>query len=112
MAPHKKNTTDRVVIEHVEAQKTQSLSSRLEDNETFEDNVLKVEAYEAEREITRIIQDYVQGSEEERRLIRKIDMRLLPVLGAMYALQSMDRTGMVSLAYSDDPMRSDTHRMI
>jgi hypothetical protein len=95
MAPNKKNMAQRVVIEQVQAQKSQNLSSRLEDNETFEDNVIKIEVYETEREITRVLQDYAQETEEERRLVRKIDLRLLPILGIMYALQSMDRTGMV-----------------
>jgi hypothetical protein len=97
MAPNRKNKTDQIVFEQVKAQENQSLSSRLEDNVTFEENIIKVEVYETEREITRVIQDYVQGTEEERRLVRKIDLRLLPVLGVMYALQSMDRTGMVSI---------------
>jgi hypothetical protein len=60
MAPNRKNKTDQIVFEQVKAQENQSLSSRLEDNVTFEENVIKVEVYETEREITRVIQDYVQ----------------------------------------------------
>src|ERR1700748_2399692 len=97
MAPNRKNMANHISIEQVKAQENQSLSSRLEDNATFEDSIIKVEVYDTEREITRVVQDYVQGTEEERRLVRKIDLRLLPVLGIMYALQSMDRTGMVSI---------------
>lgn len=36
--------------------------------------------------------DYVPGSEEERRLMQKIDMCLLPALWGMYLLSYMDRT--------------------
>jgi hypothetical protein len=93
MAP-RKTTAERVVVEQVKAQ-NQGLSDRMEDNQTFEDTVIKVEVYESEREITRVLQDYVPNTSEEQRLIRKIDLRLLPILGAIYALQSMDRTGMV-----------------
>jgi hypothetical protein len=105
MSPHRKNNNncnqnstlaERIVVEQVKNQNQRSLSESLEDNETFEDTIVKVEVYESEREITRALQDYVQGSEGERRLVRKIDLKLLPVLGVMYALQSIDRTGMVS----------------
>jgi hypothetical protein len=101
MSPRKnnsynKNTMAEVIVEQARMQNQGNLSHRLEDNETFEDTVIKVEVYESEREITRVLQDYVHDTEEERRLVRKIDMKLLPILGVMYALQCVDRTGMVS----------------
>jgi hypothetical protein len=105
MSPVRKNNNnqnqnsilaERVVVEQVKTQNQRNLSENLEDNETFEDTIVKVEVYESEREITRALQDYVRGTDEEKRLVQKIDLRLLPVLGVMYALQSIDRTGMVS----------------
>lgn len=36
--------------------------------------------------------DYVPGTEEERKLVRKIDLFLLPTLWLMYLLSYMDRT--------------------
>jgi len=39
--------------------------------------------------------DYQTHPEEERRLVRKIDRRLLPVLTVMYTLNYLDRTNIV-----------------
>lgn len=41
--------------------------------------------------------DYVPDTEEERRLVRKIDMYLLPALWGMYLLSYMDRTKSVPI---------------
>lgn len=41
--------------------------------------------------------DYVPDTEEERRLVRKIDMYLLPAIWGMYLLSYMDRTKSVSI---------------
>lgn len=36
--------------------------------------------------------DYVPGSDAEKRLVRKIDLYLLPMMWIMYLLSYMDRT--------------------
>ena len=36
--------------------------------------------------------DYVPGSPEEKKLVRKIDLFLLPMMWIMYLLSYMDRT--------------------
>lgn len=41
--------------------------------------------------------DYVPDTEEERRLVRKIDMYLLPAIWGMYLLSYMDRTKSVAM---------------
>lgn len=43
--------------------------------------------------------DYAFDQVEEKRLIRKVDWRLLPILGALYSIALIDRTN-VSLALS------------
>jgi hypothetical protein len=83
-----RKTQERVVVEHAS-------EAGLVDNKTFEDTVVKVEVYESERALTRALDDYAENSHEEQRLVRKIDRRLLPILGTMFFLQSLDRTGMV-----------------
>lgn len=39
-----------------------------------------------------IVDDYVPDSPEERKLVRKIDLYLLPAIWGMYLLSYMDRT--------------------
>lgn len=38
------------------------------------------------------VEDYVPDTEEERKLVRKIDLFLLPTIWIMYLLSYMDRT--------------------
>lgn len=38
------------------------------------------------------VDDYVPGSPEEKKLVRKIDLFLLPMMWIMYLLSYMDRT--------------------
>ena len=38
------------------------------------------------------VDGYVPGSEEEKKLVRKIDLYLLPTIWIMYLLSYMDRT--------------------
>lgn len=44
------------------------------------------------------ILDYVPDTEEERKLVRKIDLYLLPAIWGMYLLSYMVRTMLVTLA--------------
>lgn len=39
-----------------------------------------------------LVESYVPGTEEEKKLVRKIDMYLLPAMWLMYLLSYMDRT--------------------
>lgn len=38
------------------------------------------------------IPEYVEGTAEEKRLVRKIDLHLIPILWAMYIFNYLDRT--------------------
>ncbi|KAF2669408.1 MFS general substrate transporter [Microthyrium microscopicum] len=70
------------------------VSEKLQNDEIFEENIIRIEAYESEREITRAFDEYETDTREERELVRKIDVRILPILGLVYAAQSMDKAGM------------------
>ncbi|KLT38881.1 MFS general substrate transporter [Cutaneotrichosporon oleaginosum] len=52
---------------------------------------MAVDGYE-KREIEAAASEYVPGSVEEKRLVRKIDLHLLPTLWVMYILNYLDRT--------------------
>lgn len=39
-----------------------------------------------------VVDDYVPGTEAEKKLVRKIDLLLLPMMWIMYLLSYMDRT--------------------
>jgi MFS family permease len=43
-------------------------------------------------EMAEALQNYVPGTEEEKKLLRKIDLRLMPILWIMYILNYVDRT--------------------
>lgn len=49
-----------------------------------------------EVEIAQALQDYRPDTEAERKLVRKIDLRLMPILWIMYVLNYVDRTNIVS----------------
>lgn len=46
-------------------------------------------------ELQQALRDYVPGSDAEKRLLRKIDLRLMPILWIMYILNYVDRTNIV-----------------
>ncbi len=48
-----------------------------------------------EAEVAQALRDYVPDTEAEKKLVRKIDMRLIPVLWVMYVLNYVDRTNIV-----------------
>ncbi|KAF4816677.1 MFS transporter prlL [Colletotrichum siamense] len=54
--------------------------------------------------------DYVPGSDEEKKLVRKIDMYLLPLMWLMYLLSYMDRTniGNAKIAGMDKDLGLDS----
>ncbi|KAH6669796.1 phthalate transporter [Halenospora varia] len=43
-------------------------------------------------EMAEALQNYVPGTDEEKKLLRKIDLRLMPILWVMYILNYVDRT--------------------
>jgi hypothetical protein len=93
--PRRNTMTDNCHEQDVVVQTANITEAGLEDNKTFEETVVKVEVYASERALTRALDAYEDNSVEERRLVRKIDAKLLPLLGSMFFFQSLDRTGMV-----------------
>jgi hypothetical protein len=59
----------------------------LEDGKAVAEPVVEMELYEGERDIIRALHSDVPNSHEEHRLVRKIDLKLLPILGLMYDVQ-------------------------
>lgn len=55
---------------------------------------------------------YVEGTEEEKKLVRKIDMHLIPILWAMYVFNYLDRTNIGVSAESLFQMPAPTHKHI
>ena len=51
---------------------------------------------EYDRELQQALKDYVPGTDEEKKLLRKIDLCLMPCLWLMYVLNYVDRTNIVS----------------
>lgn len=47
-------------------------------------------------ELAEALRNYVPGSDAEKRLVRKIDWALMPILWIMYILNYVDRTNIVS----------------
>lgn len=50
-----------------------------------------------EMELQEALRNYVPDTEAEKKLVRKIDIRLIPILWIMYILNYVDRTNIVSL---------------
>lgn len=57
----------------------------------YADESTYVEDFEAQKP-SAMADDYVPDTEEERKLVRKIDLYLLPAIWGMYLLSYMDRT--------------------
>lgn len=60
-----------------------------------------VKPTDVDEELEEALRNYVPGSAEEKKLLRKIDLRLMPVLWIMYILNYVDRTNIVSF-YTPD----------
>jgi hypothetical protein len=60
------------------------------------------------------MEDYVPGSEEEKRMVRKIDRHMMPMLWLMYILNYIDRTNVgnakVAGMEADLHMKSDPNK--
>jgi hypothetical protein len=55
-----------------------------------------VKGLDADLDMVHALQNYVLGTPEEKRLVRKIDFILLPCLWWMYVLAYLDRGNVVS----------------
>jgi hypothetical protein len=82
-------------MEHIEASK---LPSRMGDDQ---------------QEIADALARYTPGSAEEKKLLRKIDLHLMPILWIMYVLNYVDRTniGNAKIAGMGDDLKLDDQRM-
>lgn len=51
------------------------------------------------QELTDALSSYTPGSPEEKKLVRKIDLFLMPMLWIMYILNYVDRTNIVGITH-------------
>lgn len=58
-------------------------------------------AQQADNELQQELRNYVPHTTEEKKLVRKIDMFLMPMLWIMYILNYVDRTNIVSMGHPD-----------
>jgi hypothetical protein len=58
-------------------------------------------AQQADNELQQELRNYVPHTTEEKKLVRKIDMFLMPMLWIMYILNYVDRTNIVSMRHPD-----------
>lgn len=65
-----------------------SAAENLEKQEVLEHDDVVAKGNEASSEMN----DYVPGTDAEKKLVRKIDCFLLPMMWVMYLLSYMDRT--------------------
>ncbi len=56
----------------------------------------EVEVNPEELELQQAIRNYVPNTDAEKKLVRKIDLHLIPILWIMYILNYVDRTNIVS----------------
>jgi hypothetical protein len=50
-----------------------------------------------ERELEEAVRSYVPNSAEEKTLVRKFDLKLMPMLWCMYVFNYVDRTNIVGI---------------
>lgn len=55
-----------------------------------EEQILDDAQFKEERDVPAILQEF--SKEDEKKLLRKIDWRLLPITGAIYCVSLIDRT--------------------
>lgn len=58
---------------------------------------LKANLSEHDLQLERALRDYVPGSDAEKRLVRKLDLFMMPTLWIMYILAYIDRQNIVRL---------------
>jgi len=64
-------------------------------DDEYKQNTVHKEAYSSPATDSNAA-DYAYDQIEEKRLIRKVDWRLLPILGALYSIALIDRTNVSS----------------
>ena len=64
-------------------------------DDEYKQNTVQKEAYSPPATDSNVA-DYAYDQIEEKRLIRKVDWRLLPILGALYSIALIDRTNVSS----------------
>lgn len=62
-----------------------------------ETELVKVEMSSENLEMENALRDYVPDTDAEKRLVRKLDMFMMPTLWIMYILAYIDRQNIVSL---------------
>ncbi|KKY13793.1 putative major facilitator superfamily transporter [Diplodia seriata] len=67
---------------------------------------------DVDEELEEALRNYVPGSPEEKKLLRKIDLRLMPILWIMYILNYVDRTniGNAKIAGMEDDLNLDDQK--
>lgn len=67
---------------------------------------------DVDEELEEALRNYVPGSPEEKKLLRKIDLRLMPILWIMYILNYVDRTniGNAKIAGMEDDLDLDDQK--
>jgi hypothetical protein len=65
----------------------------------MEDTPTKVSSDLEEVELQQRLRDYIPNTDAEKKLVRKIDLRLMPILWIMYILNYVDRTNIVSSTF-------------
>ncbi|KAI5917295.1 major facilitator superfamily domain-containing protein [Camillea tinctor] len=73
---------------------------------------MEIEAIEQQKQQQELVETYVPDTEEERKLVRKIDLYLLPTMWLMYLLSYMDRTniGNAKIAGMEEDLQLDSNR--
>ncbi|QPC69314.1 hypothetical protein HYE68_000066 [Fusarium pseudograminearum] len=81
---------------------------KMETKQSFEhdDNVV------SQKDVSSTIDDYVPGTEAEKKLVRKIDLYILPMMWLMYLLSYMDRTniGNAKIAGMDKDLNLNSNK--
>lgn len=58
----------------------------------------------ADSELAEALRNFVPGTAEEKKLVRKIDCYLMPMLWVMYILNYVDRTNIVSRSITNQQL--------
>jgi hypothetical protein len=82
-------------------------------DDEYKQNTIHKEAYSPTATDNNVT-DFAYDQIEEKRLVRKIDWRLLPILGALYSIALIDRTNVsldVSHSHLEEKLRRDRSPM-
>ncbi|KAK7432820.1 hypothetical protein QQZ08_000683 [Neonectria magnoliae] len=81
-------------------------------SEHREERISDAEAQKHSMAVVPGLEDYVPGTDEEKALVRKIDLFLLPTIWLMYLLSYMDRTniGNAKIAGMSEDLNLDSDK--